>query len=119
MTDIKFKHSQGWIHNPLVFDYMKLLDSVNQIQKAISVAVIFRENDLSMQLTAEKVNDTIGDLKERFGKHKLSDRPFLFLIIEVAPKSDKPQKFRSWYCNNLTEGFQPMTSLDKVWFKAE
>lgn len=117
---IEFKHSLGWIHNPLVFDYMKLLDSANQIQKAISVAVIFRKNDLSTQLTDDKVNETIGDLKERFGgKHELSDRPFLFLIIEVAPKSDKSQRFRSWYCNNLTKGFQPITSLESVWFKTE
>lgn len=119
---IEFKHSQGWIHNPLVFDYMKLLDSANQIQKAISVAVIFRENDLSTQLTDDKVNETIDDLKERFKRQErgmAKSRPFLFWIIEVAPKAETTDNIRSWYCNNLTEGFRPMTSLDKVWFKAE
>ena len=101
---------------------MKLLDPANPLQKAISVAVIFRENDLSTQLTDDKVNDTIGDLKERFKRQErgiAKSRPFLFWIIEVAPKAETTDNIRSWYCNNLTEGFWPMTSLDKVWFKAE
>ncbi|MDE5703310.1 MAG: hypothetical protein K2H70_00645, partial [Bacteroidales bacterium] len=116
---IEFKHSQGWIHNPLVFDYMKLLDSANRIQKAISVAVIFRENDLSTQLTDKKVNETIEDLEERFKGQERSiekGRPFLFWIIEVAPKAEKSEKIRSWYCNNLADGFQPMTELKDIWF---
>lgn len=119
---IEFKHSQGWIHNPLVFDYMKLLDSANNIQKAISVAVIFRENDLSTQLSDDKVNETIADLKERLKGQEQEigeNRPFLFLIIEVAPKAEKSDNIRSWYCNNLAKGFERMTSLDKIWFEAE
>lgn len=113
---IEFKHSQGWNVKALRFDYMKLLDKENKIDRAISFAVIFRKTELSDSERRKAINS----LKQELGDRLAVDRQFLFVIVQVAP-GVKTDNIRSWYCNNLTDGFQLSTPLEdpleKAWFK--
>lgn len=111
---IEFKHSQGWNVKALRFDYMKLLDKCNEIGRAISLAVIFRKTELS----PSDLREAIDRLEIELGSRLAADRQFLFVIVQVSP-GVKADNIRSWYCNNLTEGFRPMTSLEDIWFGAE
>ena len=100
----EFKFCKSWNFQSLVFDYMKLLDCDNSIQKVISFSVIYRDNELSNQLTLEKIKETITVLKNRLDGKLDNNREFLLWIIEIAPHSKKQQK-RSWFCDNLDKNF--------------
>lgn len=102
---IEFKQTPGWNSKATSFDYMKLLDRENTIEKAISVAVIFREKELNDEI--ERIN--ISKIKTN---RLNSTRPFLFWIIEVSR-----QDIHSWYCNNLKKGFNSLNRLEDLpWF---
>lgn len=100
---IEFKHNKSWIFQSIVFDFMKLMDSKNKIESAISFSIIYREKELSDKLENE-LNKTIDELINRLGSRLDKNRPFLFWIIEVAHKSKTKQK-KSWFCNNLDKKF--------------
>lgn len=101
---IEFKFCKSWNFQSLVFDYIKLLDSANSIQKAISFSIIYREKELSNELTLDKIKETITVLKNRLDGTLDINREFLLWIIEIAPHSKKKQK-RSWFCDNLDKNF--------------
>jgi hypothetical protein len=101
---IEFKFCESWDSQAIVYDYMKLLDNKNSIQKAVSFSIIYREKELSNSLTTDKINETITELEDRLKNRIAGNRDFLFWIIEIAPHSKINQK-RSWICDNLKEKF--------------
>ena len=103
---LEFKVCRGWIFQSLVFDYMKLLDSVNSIEKAVSFSIIYREKNHSSELSLDKINETITALTDRLGCRLATSRKFLFWIIEIVPNG---KKNKSWYCDNLEQKFVEKT----------
>ena len=102
LIGIEFKLCKSWAFQSIVFDFMKLMDSANQIQKAISFSIICRDNELSNRLNDNIINTTIVELEKRLGSSLSTNREFLFWIIEVSVKSkDK----KSWYCTNINDKF--------------
>jgi hypothetical protein len=110
---IEFKHTTSWNYQSLIFDFMKLLDIKNKIKSAISFSIIYRENELSNRLTLNKINETIEIFTNRLDNRLEKDRPFLFWIIEVAPKSKTNQK-KSWFCNSLDEKFKELNEKNLI-----
>ena len=107
---IEFKCNRSWNFQSLVFDYMKLMDRNNSIQKVISFSIIYREKDHSNKLPLE-LNGTIDKLTKRLGNRMDNKREFLFWILEIAPNSCNSKKVKSWYCNDLEYKFQEKMPL--------
>ena len=99
---IEFKCTKSWNFQSIVFDYMKLMDSNNLLQKSMSFLIIYRENKFSNRLNIDKINETINELINRLNERLEIKRPFLFWIIEISVKT---KGITSWYCNNLNEKF--------------
>lgn len=99
---IEFKSNSSWQFEPIVFDFMKLLDINNNLQTAISFSIIYRKNELSSKLTFDKINNTITEVKNRLKGRLNINRPFIFWIVEIAYNNEKTN---SWYCDNLDEKF--------------
>jgi hypothetical protein len=97
---LEFKVMSSWKFQSIVFDYMKLLDCTNPLPEVISFSIIYRDKELSGQLTLNRINETIRALKTRLDKRLATTRPFLFWIIEITS-----QEKRFWYCNDLNTGF--------------
>lgn len=99
---IEFKCNKSWHFQSIVFDYMKLMDNNNSLQKIISFSIIYRENKLSNRLTLNKINETITELRNRLNARLGTNRSFIFWIVEIAVNSNEKN---SWYCTNLNEKF--------------
>lgn len=85
---IEFKSIKSWHFQSVVFDFMKLMDSKNNLKTVISFSIIYRKKGLSNRLTLNKINETLTELTDRLNNRLNSKRTFLFWIIEIAYNSN-------------------------------
>lgn len=98
---VEFKMAKNMDAKGFVFDYMKLLDSRNRIEGAISLSVVFGRK------TKLEVKDLDGNLKlakEKLGEYltKPQDRKVLFYVIQIN-EGEQPCE---WKCENIETGFK-------------
>ena len=102
---IEFTSKNGFGSEDLIFDFLKLLDSANPFDFAISFNLIYRGKGLPQSGRKENIisalNNTLAEIIIEDRKLKVAEnRQILFWIIEI----DEGNK-RSWVCENINHGF--------------
>ena len=80
---IEFKMSTIFNHEGLVFDFMKLLDSRNKFEKAISFAVYYGHSSHSNQCEVRVLNECLEEAKSRLCEYFIN-RPHWFVFLEIT-----------------------------------
>ena len=82
---IEFKMDKKLNRKGVTFDYMKLLDSRNHFQKAISLVVYYGHKKHSTNCEAIKLDECLSTAQERLGGN-FCNRPHQFHVVEIIDK---------------------------------
>lgn len=80
---IEFKMSMQCNKEGLIFDYMKLLDRRNKIQKAISVAVYYGHASHSRFCEINELEKCLNEARKRLGNQIDNLRYHWFVVLEI------------------------------------
>lgn len=85
---IEFKMDNGFDHEGVIYDYMKLLDPRNHFQKAISLVVLYGQSRASKIFEITSLSSFVEKAIQRLKKSVIdfSPRPFHFYIVEIFDK---------------------------------
>lgn len=104
---VEFKLLFGWQAEPVVFDYMKLLDGRNPFKAVVQVAVLMRPNGLAAAGRKDDIHGAINsayrEAVRRLGDgpcRPVAERLQRFVVTEVAP-----QERRHWYSGSVGGSF--------------
>jgi len=87
---VEFKFDDSLNVRGLEFDYMKLLDSRNKIDFAISLAVVYGQSNHSGNISMDKLNSYCSNACNALGDKYNSARKFKFYVLELS-QNHKPK----------------------------
>ena len=91
---IEFKMAKSMDSKGYVFDYMKLLDRRNKIEKVISLSVVYERNT---PIEPKDLNAILDKATTELKSHDClsDDRPFRFIVIQI-----KGEEHHVWECSS-------------------
>jgi hypothetical protein len=104
---VEFKFLFGWQGEPIVFDYMKLLDGRNPFKAVVQVTVLMRPNGLATAGRRDAIHSAMNTAYQeavlRLGNglsRPAPERPHRFVVTELGPNER-----RHWYHGDIGGDF--------------